>query len=392
MKVLHISAAYKPAFIYGGPTRSVAKLCEEQTHGKLDVNVLTTNANGRTNLKTETGKWLDVDGVRVMYCKRWIGDHIQFSPGLLRKVFRVCRSYDVVHVHSWWNLTSVLSAMACLLHGITPVVSLRGTLSDYSFRKGRSLTKRLLHRMIGRRLLSKSVLHATSAKEQAECFRVLGDVRLQVIPNILDLPDQSLGGPRSEDKYILFVGRIHPVKNLELLLDGMQLANDPTMTLKVIGHGDTDYVEMLKEKARSAGSSVEWMGAMDGEPKFRTIAQAQALVLTSLTENFGNVVVEALSQGTPVIVTKSTGICSFVAEHNFGWVIDNDPAEVVWALEELKTDMSKVTRIRATARSVVEVHLGRDHLMKQYLELYRNAGTLGKRQSTAELKSANPSA
>ena len=62
MRILHITASYKPAFIYGGPTMSVAKLCEAlgglevrslgvkgfEAFNDIEVEVLTTTANGKT--------------------------------------------------------------------------------------------------------------------------------------------------------------------------------------------------------------------------------------------------------------------------------------------------------------------------------------------------------
>lgn len=105
LKILHITASYKPAYIYGGPIMSIAKLCEglagregqkvesgklkaessklKVESGKFDLEVFTTTANGRNELDVQVGKPELVDGVRVTYFKRWTKDHSHFSPGLL---------------------------------------------------------------------------------------------------------------------------------------------------------------------------------------------------------------------------------------------------------------------------------------------------------------------
>lgn len=97
MRIIQITAAYKPAYIYGGPTMSVAKLCEELTEVKVEVKVevenkteiknkievLTTTANGTAELPVAIGLPQLVDGVKVTYFKRLTKDHTHFSPALL---------------------------------------------------------------------------------------------------------------------------------------------------------------------------------------------------------------------------------------------------------------------------------------------------------------------
>lgn len=116
MKIIQITAAYKPAYIYGGPTMSVAKLCEAlsgvelgscgeverdqvealrcqevEKHNRIDVEVFTTTANGQTELAVVPGETQIVDGVRVTYFKRLTKDHTHFSPALLRGLRKVLR-------------------------------------------------------------------------------------------------------------------------------------------------------------------------------------------------------------------------------------------------------------------------------------------------------------
>src|ERR1700748_1661100 len=72
LKILHINASYKPAFIYGGPTMAVSMLCEQLTRSGTAVTVFTTTANGSKELKVATDVVQDVDGVAVIYFKtRW---------------------------------------------------------------------------------------------------------------------------------------------------------------------------------------------------------------------------------------------------------------------------------------------------------------------------------
>ncbi len=148
MRILHITASYKPAFIYGGPIYSVAALCEKLSNrdfdfaqpdmvGKTKINVVvyTTLANGKQELPYQNGETKIVEGVKVTYFKRITKDHSHFSPALLSALWRNAKNFDVIHIHSWWNLVSMGAVVICLLKGIKPIISPRGMLGDYTFSK-----------------------------------------------------------------------------------------------------------------------------------------------------------------------------------------------------------------------------------------------------------------
>ena len=151
MKILQVSASYKPAFIYGGPTMSVSKLSEELLIGGEQVTVYTTLANGLSELEFEPGKERKVDGVSVTYFKRITKDHTHFSPSLLNRLQKTLHEYDVVHIHAWWNLISIFSCLVAVIKKKPVILSPRGTLSNYSFHNRSSLIKRLIHSFLGKR-------------------------------------------------------------------------------------------------------------------------------------------------------------------------------------------------------------------------------------------------
>lgn len=119
IKLLQITAAYKPAYIYGGPTMSVSKLCEALSNTEVPIEVLTTTANGKTELNVNPGKQIIVDKVEVTYFKRLSKDHTHFSPGLLLALRRKIKEQKlksknsktklIIHIHAWWNLVSIFS-------------------------------------------------------------------------------------------------------------------------------------------------------------------------------------------------------------------------------------------------------------------------------------------
>jgi hypothetical protein len=67
---LHVTPIYEPAYVYGGPARSLPMLCRSLVRAGAEVTVLTTNANGATDLDVPLGQPVDLGGVEVRYYPR----------------------------------------------------------------------------------------------------------------------------------------------------------------------------------------------------------------------------------------------------------------------------------------------------------------------------------
>ena len=123
-----------------------------------------------------------------------------------------------------------------------------------------------------------------------------------VRPSALSVTDPAPSSPpeKTGPARILVLGRVHPVKNLELALSSLAtLRKDrPEVTLQIAGPvTDRDYLAKLQALADSLGlkDAVQWLGLVGPEEKARLLSQATVLWLCSHMESFGVVVVEALA-------------------------------------------------------------------------------------------------
>ncbi|MBX7126359.1 MAG: glycosyltransferase [Cyclobacteriaceae bacterium] len=351
MRILIITPSYKPAFVYGGPTRSVSLLAESLVAAGNDVLVITTTANGPTELPVSTNSITVVDGVSVHYHRRWTGDHTHFSPALLWNVWRHARRFDIVHVQAWWNFVSVFAVAICLLRGVTPVLSPRGMMSAFSFTHQRAGLKGLLHRWFGARLIRRSWLHTTSALELTDCQRAVPGAAGFVLPNFVAarhrhdvravLPDNTRVG---------FLSRIDRKKGVDLLIRSLALSRQP-WTLDIAGTGDASYLDELQKLSEQlhVAHRVRWHGWLDGDARFDFLQSVSLFALTSQNENFANVVIESLMEGTPVVVSNQVGLCDFVEQERLGWVTTLDPAHIAATLDEAIANNAERERIHNTA-------------------------------------------
>ncbi|WP_448701057.1 XrtY-associated glycosyltransferase XYAG1 [Mucilaginibacter sp. AW1-3] len=372
MKSLHIVPCYKPAYKYGGPVNSVSKLCELLIENGTYVKVLTTTGNGREELDVETGKELMVDGVPVIYFKRYTKNNTFISPGLWRYLYRNVNEYDMVHIHTWWNILVLVSAMICYFKGAKVIISPRGMLCDYIFNGNNSFIKKCIHLFIGKSLLKRSRFHATAVMEYDECEALIPGWDGFIVPNILPLTGPPIQKVPNEVFTIAFLSRIDPKKGLEYVFEAMARLQ-AEVKLKVYGSGDPDYITDLKQLAKKLNieRKVEWMEWQGADTKFKQLMQADICILTSYNENFGNVIVESLYMGTPVLITDMVGLSSFVKANDLGWITPLDINLISNTILQATLDVEKRERINKTSRQLVEANFAQDILIDEYMRRYR---------------------
>ena len=373
MKILQISASYKPAYIYGGPTMSVSKLSEQLVKIGSDVKVFTTTANGAAELPVGGNTPQNVDGVSVRYFDRVTKDHSHFSPQLLIALWKEVRSFDVVHIHAWWNLVSVLSCLVALLRKVPVIISPRGTLSTYSFANNHVFVKKILHAIIGRPLLSRCNMHTTSEREQVAIARSVRSKHIFTIHNFVAMPANVpvISNQTPETLRLLFFSRIDQKKGLEILLSALKDVSIP-YRLTIAGGGDEAYISILKalSKQYQIDSYIDWIGFVNSN-KFEMIAEHDLLVLPSYDENFANVVIESLSVGTAVLMSEEVGLAKYVKSKNLGWICKTNMLSIKSRLEEIYFNSIALNTIREQAPPIISNDFNENKLIIQYLEMYK---------------------
>jgi glycosyltransferase involved in cell wall biosynthesis len=371
---LQITAAYKPAYIYGGPTMSVAMLCEQLVKAGTGIHVFATTANGQTELDVTPNQTVLVDDVKVTYFKRLTKDHSHFSPALLNAVWKNAPLYDAVHIHAWWNLVSVLGCLMALLRGVPVIVSARGTLSPYSFQNKNQGIKSLIHRFIGKPLLKRCHIHATSNREGIAVNAIISPKSTTVISNFVKLPAYQ---PADQTELLspiklIFFSRIEEKKGLDLLLQALSLVNQP-YHLTIAGDGDKTYVDGLKQLASDTGiaDKVTWLGFIN-EDKFKVLQQHDLFVLPSYDENFGNAVIESLSVGTPVLISEEVGLAGYVMEHKLGWLCKTNAISIADIISQIISQPGELQRIRGQAPGTINKDFSTAALIEKYIGLYQN--------------------
>lgn len=344
MKILMSADWFYPAQT-GGPSNAIYWQAKALTQAGHEVRVVATSQGLPSSVPLNC--WLTLDCGRVVYTRNphfyWPLVHIWYAGWTMRGV-------DVVHINSLFYPSSFILAFIALRLGKPVIWSPHGELSPpaLAYSAGR---KRLMLSVIKR--MSHSIrFHATCPAETA-CIRAhFGpDVAVEEVHTTMELPEVV---NRVARPYLLFIGRLHPIKAIDRLLDalgGSALFRTSPYTLTMAGPDDGGHRQTLIEQVHRLGltGKVNFMGPVYDEHKKQLYADALVTILPSQSENFGLVVIESLAQGTPVIASTGTPWARLETEQAGRWV-SNDPDALRQAIEAFLTMPSAVYalyRVRA---------------------------------------------
>ena len=308
-----------------GPSYSVPRLCNSLAACGNEVELTCLAARG------------DIPGVALDLHPQWpIFSRFAVSTSLARALARKGQVVDVVHNHSLWSMVNVAAGWVVPGRCAKLVTSPHGTLSAYAL--GRSRWRKWLLWPLQRRALDRAdMLHATS-EEELQQVRAQGfTAPVVVLPNGVDLPILPLsGGARSiESRTLLYLGRIHPIKGLDRLLQAWAevQAHHPQWRLLVAGPGEGEHVQEIKAMAEQfAVQRVLFTGPLYGDAKTAAYFSADLFVLPTHSENFGMVVAEALAHGCPAVVSRGAPWAGLVSE-GCGWWVENSVPALAAALD-----------------------------------------------------------
>jgi glycosyltransferase involved in cell wall biosynthesis len=284
------------------------------------------------------------------------------------------KSFDLVHIHAWWNLVSIFSCLIALRQKVPVICSARGTLSPYSFQNKNIGVKWLLHYLLGKKMLRNCYIHATS-KREADAINILLKPKLiMVLPNFVKLPQKIEFVPEEPTNVfkLLFFSRIEEKKGLDVLISALPSLTFP-YRLTIAGDGEQGYVQSLKILAADNGveDKINWVG-FQNDDKFSMLFAHDLFVLPSYDENFGNAVVESLGVGTAVLISEEVGLEDYVNVNNLGWICRTNAASVAWHINNIAINQrDALTRIREFAPGIVAADFNEEHLVKKYVELYQ---------------------
>jgi glycosyltransferase involved in cell wall biosynthesis len=187
-------------------------------------------------------------------------------------------------------------------------------------------------------LNSADLIHTTSAIEKDNVSSFGIKTKSFIVPNGVDVINRNeykLKLIKTNKKICLFLGRLDPVKGLDLLIESWNKVKNDSWLLVICGPDEKKYKKdlLIKIKRYDLEKHVMILNPIYSKQKFNLYTQSDIFVLPSYGENFGISVAEALACGIPVITTSFTP-WSDIVKYRCGWYINLDLDSLVYALND----------------------------------------------------------
>lgn len=337
------------------------------------IDSLSPACGGTTSCTTELLNGLRACGANAEILTR-ADRQFSFSPLMITPRLRLTlrqKRADIYHTHGLWRDVNLATCTHARRRHVPCVLSPHGMLYPEALRH-RASAKRIMLSLIQRYYPGKiNCIHVTSEQELYHVRKLFPHTRTALIP----LPIAEPHTPPIRDNHrnfrVGYLGRLHPIKNLENLIRAWGLLQIPNAELIIYGDGNPIYTESLHKLAEQVGSQgVVFAGFLSDREKYGALASLDVYCAPSHQENFGMSIAEALLVGTPVLASYHTP-WSILSKHNCGSWQGNSPAELAEGLmafyrlsQEERSSMGK------RGSRLIRSQFSTETVSRQMLQLY----------------------
>jgi glycosyltransferase involved in cell wall biosynthesis len=275
------------------------------------------------------------------------------------------KNFDIIHVHDFRTYQNVLIHRYAKRYDVPYILQAHG---DAPILAEKQTLKRLYDGVWGNNILKDASKTLALNQTEVDNYRKCG-VRssgIEIVPNGIDLSEydnlsekgifRKKYGINNDEKIVLYLGRLHKIKGLDLLVDAFSdlVKRKDNIKLVIVGPND-GYLSILKRQIDdlALNDKVLLTGPLYGNEKLSAYVDADVYVLPSVYDAFPNTVLEAWACGTPVIVTDRCGIANLV-DDKVGCVVEFDKNQLRDAMFKILSDKELRMRFGGNGRKLVE--------------------------------------
>lgn len=377
MKILQVIPFFTPA--RGGSVIAPNYLSKELSKRGHRVTIITTDFE----FDEEYAKSSECAGIEVIpiHCTANIKLFL-ISPLIKQWLHRHIRDFDIVHMHNFRSYQNNVTHYYAKKCGTPYIMQARGSLPRIMGKQG---LKKIYDALWGYRLLRDASKVIALTQTEAEQYRSMGvsEDKIEIVPNAIDLAEFESLPPKREfrkkwginvnQKIILFLGRIHKIKGLGLLVETFSdIVKEFEDVNLVIAGPDDGYLPTLEGLIKELGikRKVLFTGLLCSRDKLEAYVDADVYVLPSIYETFPNAVLEACVCGTPVIVTDRCGIADVIADR-VGLVVPYDKDQLFEAILHLLTNDKMRREFGERGSSLVRGQFAWSKIVEQMENIYQ---------------------
>jgi glycosyltransferase involved in cell wall biosynthesis len=338
-KILVCIDWYIPGFKAGGPIRSVANIVNAFKN-EFDFYILTSAydlGESEAYEGVDLNLWHEQDGVFVKYLEK----HLLNSSAIGGNIKEV--EPDIIYLNSLFSRVFTLIPLAIARKNkIKTILAPRGMTGAgaLGIKKTKKVSFIKLAKLLG--WYKNLTWHASTKEEGESILKQFGKnskvLVAQYIPLSQQLEINNILDRKNTGKVkFVFISRITLVKNLNLAINAFKnIKSDQEVEFDIYGNiEDVAYYNTLKADIKKYDNvTISYKGLLNPNDIADTYANADFMILPTMHENYGHAIVEAWSNGCPVIISKNTPWKNLRVQ-DLGWDIDiTDPDNLTKAVQE----------------------------------------------------------
>lgn len=383
MNILHVVPSFAPCFSHGGVVNASYQIAKKQVEAGHNVSVYTTD-NCSERLKFENNYNVDVDGIKVFYFKNVSNGiknklTIDTPVSLISYLKKTIDKFDIIHIHEHRHSLAIATHRYAQKNNIPYVLQAHGSVLPF-FQKEK--LKEIFDKFWGFDILhdASRVFALTEVEKEQYLKMGVREDKIEIVPLGINLDEYqtlpSKGKFKSKynlndtDKLILFLGRIHKIKGLDLLIKSFNRVSNDNVKLAIVG-GDYGFRENLDKLIGEYGltDKVIFPGVLTGDAKIEALVDCDMFVMPSRYESFTTSGLEAMACGKPLVLTENNHIQTWVKD-NVGLVCEFNEKDLSECIKTLLKNETLCETFGKNGRELIENKYDWNKVSKQIECIY----------------------
>lgn len=385
MRVLHVIRDLDPDS--GGPPVVAMRLAAAEAALGHAVTVLTQVRHGREEaVRKFVAQTPGGEAVRLELCPIHSGISETLAIHARRRAPALLRDADVLHAHGVWVALLLAATSRARKLGVPYVLTSHSALDAYCMAQKRWKKRAAMALGVRTMLRGARALIAATVLEKREFGTLELDVPTTAIPHGID-PDELARLPRpgafrarhpelGDRRYVVFVGRLHAIKGLDVLLEAMAryVRQGGAMDAVLVGP-DGGEGQALRRRTAELGleQRVHQVGAVYGPERWEALVDAAAAVHPSRYESFGLAIVEALAAGLPTLVSDRCHLAGELRDAGAALTTALTPDALAAGLRQLDTDDDLRQSLAQRGPALVRERFNWPAVARRTVDVYQHA-------------------
>lgn len=297
-----------------------------------------------------------------------------FLSSFRKKIYNFFLKYDVIHFHEVWSLKNIFIIFFIKKIHCKYLYIMHGHFDEWSLNQNYFKKKLFIKLFLKSAFKYANGFFFLNHDEYKDARKSFDFKNVFIIPNGVDLKKfKKIDDSNNKRKKIVFFGRIHKKKGIELLIDAIKLLPNSffeNFHFEICGPGEKKYLNFIKEKINDISlNKVAYKDFVSGEKKINYLSNANIFVLPSFEEGDSIALKEALSLSIPVIISRQCRM-DVVKEYNSGLIINSNTKDLYKSLLEISN--KDLPLMGKNSRKLMEDKFSIYDISERVLQIYKD--------------------